>query len=91
MNLSKTEIKARIIRKLVRWQKWGSAHTENILKGLPSHLVGSKIVKEILRELEKDKWLTPAKKTGEVHYSLNSDKADEILQFYEKYCKSADD
>ena len=85
MQLSKLEIKARIIRKLVRWQKWGGAHAENILKGLTTHLRGDKIVKEVLKELEKDEWLLPAKKTGEVHYSLNPKKANEILQFYEKY------
>ena len=89
--LSKTEIKARVIRKLVRWQKWGGAHTENILNGLPTHLRGDKIVKEVLKELEKDEWIITAKKTGEIHYSLNSKKADEILQFYEKYCKNAED
>ena len=89
--LSKTEIKARIIRKLVIWQKWGGAHTENILNGLPNHLRGDKLVKEVLKELEKDEWIIPAKKTGEIHYSLNSKKADEILQFYEKYCKNAED
>jgi len=88
MQLSKLDIKARIIRKLVRWQKWGDVHTENILKGLPKHLRGDKIVKEVLKELEKDEWIIPAKKTGEIHYSLNPKKASEILQFYEKYCKS---
>ena len=88
---SKTEIKARIIRKLVRWNKWGGAHTENILNGLPTHLRGDKIVKETLKELEKDEWIIPAKKTGEIHYSLNPKKADEIFQFYEKYCKNTED
>lgn len=87
--LSKLDVKARIIRKLVRWQKWGGAHTENILKGLPSHLRGDKNTKQALKELEKDKWLISAKKTGEIHYSLNPEKADEILQFYEKYCKNS--
>ena len=85
---TKIKIKARIIRKLVKWQKWGGAHTENILNGLPNHLKGNKIVKEVLKEVEKDKWLISAKKTGEVHYSLNPKKASEILQFYEKYCKN---
>ena len=88
--LSKLDIKARIIRKLVRWRKWGGAHTENVLKGLPSHLKGDKNTKQALKELEKDKWIIPAKKTGEIHYSLNPEKADEILQFYEKYCKNSD-
>lgn len=87
MEFSTEDIKARIIRKLVQWKKWGGSHTENILKGLPSHLRGDKITKEALKELEKNEWLIPAKKTGEIHYSLNPEKADEILQFYEKYCK----
>ena len=87
VNLTVFDIKKRIIRKLVRWRKWGGAHTENILKGLPSHLIGDKITKEALKELEGDEWIIPAKKTKEIHYSLNPRKTDEILQFYEKYCK----
>ncbi len=86
--LSKLDIKARIIRKLVRWQKWRGVHTENVLKGLPKHIVGEKIVKDSLKELVKDEWLIPVRKTGEIHYYLNSRKTDEILQFYEKYCKN---
>ena len=70
MNVTVLEIKARIIRKLVRWKKWGGAHTENILGGLPSHLKGAKITKQALNELEKDIWIIPMKKTGEIHYSL---------------------
>lgn len=89
MEHSKEEIKKRIIIKLIRWRKWGSSHTENILKGLPSHLRGDKIAKEALKELEQDGWLLPAKKTGEIHYSLNPEKTAEILQFYETYCKDA--
>ncbi|HLD87039.1 MAG TPA: hypothetical protein VJB12_03160 [Candidatus Nanoarchaeia archaeon] len=81
-----TVIKVRIIRKLVQWRKWGGSHTENILGGLPGHLKGSKEVDRAIKELVQDEWLLPAKKTGETHYSLNSKKADEILQFYEKYC-----
>ena len=81
------EIKARIIRKLVQWKKWGGAHTENILKGLPSHLRGEKITKNAVKELIRERWLIPAKKTGEIYYSLNPRKVGEILQFYEKYCK----
>jgi len=87
MNITKEEIKSRIINKLVKWRKWGVAHTENILKGLPAHLRGEKVTKQALKELVKDRWLIPAMKTGEIHYSLNPEKTDEILQFYEKYCK----
>ena len=87
MMYTKEEIKQRIIIKLVRWRKWGHAHTENVLKGLPSHLKGEKITKQALKALEKDGWVITTKKTGEIHYSLNPEKTEEILQFYEKYCK----
>ncbi len=87
MGFTKEDIKKRIIIKLVRWRKWGGSHTENILRGLPSHLRGDKITKQALKELEKDQWIIPAKKTGEIHYSLNPEKTDEILQFYEGFCK----
>ena len=86
MELTVLEIKARIIRKLVQWRKWGGSHTENILKGLPAHLRGAKVTKQALKELERDRWIIPAIKTGETHYSLNTRKTDEILEFYEKYC-----
>ena len=87
MGITKEDIKKRIIIKLVRWKKWGGSHTENILNGLPSHLKGDKLTKQALKELEKDEWILPAMKTQEIHYSLNPRKVDEILAFYEKYCK----
>ena len=87
MDSSVLDIKARIIRKLVQWKKWGGAHTENILKGLPSHLRGEKITKQAVKELIKDGWLLPVIKTKEIHYSLNPRKTAEVLQFYDKYCK----
>ncbi len=86
MNLTKDDIKERIIRKLVKWRKWGGAHTENVLKGLPSHLIGAKITKQALKEFVRDEWLLPAKKTNEIHYSLNPRKTGEILKFYEGCC-----
>ncbi len=87
MIFTKEEIKKRILNKLIRWNKWGGSHTENILKGLPSHIKGEKITKQALNELEKDGWIVTVKKTGEIHYSLNPKKANEIMQFYEKHCK----
>ncbi len=87
MEFTIVEIKARIIRKLVQWKKWGGAHTENIYGGIPIHLRGEKVTKEALKELIRDEWLIPAKKTNEIHYSLNSNKTKDILEFYEKYCK----
>jgi len=88
--LTTEDIEKRIIKKLVRWKKWGGAHTENILKGLPSHLRGEKITKQALKELVKKQWIIPAKKTGEIHFSLNSRKTNEILQFYKKYCEESE-
>lgn len=82
------EVKARIIRKMVRWRKWGGSHTENILSGLPRHLRGDRIVREALDQMVQDKWLLPVKKTREVHYSLNPEKADEILRFYDEYTQN---
>ncbi len=87
MKITVTDVKARIIRKLVQWRMWGGKHTENVIKGLPSHLKGDKVTKQALKEMVSDEWIIPAKKTGEIHYSLNPRKTDEILQFYEKYCK----
>lgn len=88
MENTKEAVKKRIIIRLVRWRKWGGSHTENIIGGIPSHLKGAKITKQAIKELERDQWIIPAIKTGETHYSLNPKKIDEILQFYEKYCKS---
>jgi len=54
---------------------------------LPSHIKGAKETKKVLKELERDEWILSAKKTGEIHYSLNPRKIDEIMKFYEIYCK----
>ncbi len=87
MEYSVEYIKKRILIKLIKWRKWGGSHTENIIKGLPSHLRGEKVTKQALKELVKNQWLTAVKKTGEIHYSLNPEKTAEIMQYYEKYCK----
>ena len=86
LSMERLEIKKQIIKKLVHWRKWGGSHTENILKGLPSHLRGAKVTKQALKELERDQWIIAATKTGETHYSLNPNKTEEILRFYEEYC-----
>ena len=87
MEFTKEEVKKRIIIRLVRWKKWGGSHTENIIGGLPSHMKGNKVTKQAIKELERAEWIISAIKTGETHYSLNPRKTDEILEFYEKYCK----
>jgi hypothetical protein len=81
--VSERDIQLKIIRRLVRWRKWGGAHTENILGGIPRHLRGKKIVRNAIKDLVRKEWILPAIKTQETHYSLNPEKADEILQFYE--------
>ncbi len=79
------KIKGRILRKLVRWKKWGASHTENVVSGLPSNLKGGKLVESALYELIQDEWLSASVKTGEIHYSLNPKKMEEILKFLEDY------
>lgn len=54
---------------------------------MPTHLRGEKVTKQALKELVRSQWLIPAKKTGEIHYSLNPERTAEIMQYYEKYCK----
>lgn len=86
MMVSVKDIKIIIIKKMVQWRKWSASHTENIISGMPAHLRGDKITKRALKEMIKYGWLIPTVKTGEIHYSLNPKKADEILKFYEKHC-----
>lgn len=83
MDFSKEDVKVRILRKMVRWRKWGAAHTENILNGLPRHIRGKKIVKQAIKELENGGWLLSAMKTNEKHYFLNPSKSYEILKYLE--------
>lgn len=80
--VTRYEIKKKIIKRLVRRNKWGGSHTEKILGGLSAHLKGSKIVKEAVKELISAELIIPKMKTGEIHYSLNPRKMGEILKFY---------
>ena len=84
MAIRKEDIKKRIIIRLVKWKKWGGAHTENLIGGLPSHLRGSKFTKKVIKELVKKKWLIASMKTGEIHYSLNPKKNKKIIEYYKK-------
>ena len=53
--MEKRAIQEKILRKLMAMKppKWGGFHTEetNLLKGLPSHLRGEKIVEKAIKEL----------------------------------------
>lgn len=85
MEFTKEDVKITILNKMVRWRKWGGAHTGNILKGLPRAIWGKKIVKKAVKELEDSGWLLSAKKTGEKHYFLNPAKSYEILEFLHRH------
>jgi len=78
-------IQEKILRKLMAMKpaKWGKSHTEekNLVKGLPSHLSGSRIVNNAINELYKSEFLIKQKKTNEWHVSLNPRKKEEIYRF----------
>ena len=83
--MEKRAIQEKILRKLMAMKppKWGSSHTEetNLVKGLPSHLRGEKIVDKAIKELYQKEYLIKSKKTGEWHFSLNPQKRKEIYRF----------
>tara|TARA_Y100000310_G_scaffold314019_1_gene363009 strand:+ start:2377 stop:2646 length:270 start_codon:yes stop_codon:yes gene_type:complete len=83
--MDKRFIQEKILRKLMSMKppKWGHSHTEekNLMKGLPSHLRGSKIADKAIKELFKLDFLTKLKKTGEWHVSLNSRQKEQIYRF----------
>ena len=65
--------------------KWGGSHTEekNLVKGFPSHMRGTKAVKNAIKELYQRGFITKSRKTGEWHVSLNPEKKEEIYRFLE--------
>ena len=83
--MDKKEVQEKILRKLMAMNppKWGNSHTEedNLVKGLPKHLRGVKIVQDAINDLYKMNFLTKLKKTGEWHVSLNPRKKEEIYRF----------
>ena len=83
--MDKQLIQEKILRKLMSMNppKWGNSHTgeDNLLKGLPKHLRGTKVVQNAIDELYKMELLTKLKKTGEWHVSLNPRKKENIYRF----------
>ena len=83
--MDKKPVQEKVLRKLMAMNppKWGNSHTEedNLLKGLPKHLRGAKIVQNAIDDLYKMEFLTKLKKTGEWHVSLNPRKKEEIYRF----------
>jgi hypothetical protein len=83
--MDKKLIQQKILRKLIAMKphKWGKSHTEekNLVKGLPMHLRGAKVVDKAIKELYQLGLLLKSKKTGEWHVSLNPRKKEEIFRF----------
>ena len=83
--MDKKLIQDKILRKLMSMKphKWGASHTEekNLVKGLPKHLRGEKIVEKAIKELHQMDFLIRLNKTGEWHVSLNPRKKEEIYRF----------
>lgn len=83
--MEKQLIQMKMLRKLMAMKphKWGNSHTEevNLVKGLPKHLRGTKVVDYAIEELQKMGFLIRLKKTGEWHVSLNPRKKEEIYRF----------
>jgi hypothetical protein len=83
--MNEKAIQEKILRKLIAMNppKWGNSHTEerNLVKSLPGHLRGAKVVVDSIKELYKLGFLLKLKKTGEWHVSLNPIKKEEIYRF----------
>ena len=78
-----------ILVRLKNMKKWGGAHSElrRVLKSLPNHISGRKIVEKAVKELMKLEFIMIYKKTGEDHVSLNPRKVREINYFIENVKK----
>ena len=87
VQMGKRAVQEKILRKLMAMNppKWGGSRTEedNLVKSLPKHLRGTKIVQNAIEELYKMEFLTKLKKMGEWHVSLNHRKKEEIYGFLE--------
>lgn len=79
------KIRARILRKLLKFRKVGGAHTEarNAIKGLPSDFIGQ--AKDEIKWLIKEGYLLAKPSTGEVHVSINPRSLKEVRDVLEKY------
>lgn len=63
--------------------KWGGCHIaeRNMLKKLPRHLVGEKIVRKAVKELYDLDFIRRSRKTNDWHVSLKPRKKKEIYEF----------
>ena len=70
----------RFLRKLTNLNIWGGKHTEltNLRKCVPTHLRGTKIVNQAIKELVNLEFINLKISTYETHLSLNPRKKKEI-------------
>ena len=74
-----------VLVRLKNMKKWGGAHSElrRVLKSLPNHISGRKLIERAVKELMKLEFIMVYKKTGEDHVSLNPRKVKDINDFIE--------
>ena len=77
------DLRVIILRKLVRHRIIGGKHTaiENLVKGMPRHVVGD--AKKAVHELMKEGFLVGKPTSYGLQVSLNPEKIDEIMDFIE--------
>ncbi|VVC04172.1 Uncharacterised protein [Candidatus Burarchaeum australiense] len=82
---SDEELKAHMLYKLARKNRWGGKHTEliNVRSALPKEQRHH--AERLAKELADAGFLTWLKKTGQIHVSLQSGRRQEIVGFVEKY------
>ena len=80
--MQKRDIQEHILRKLMARRKWGGSHTEetNLTKGLPSNLIGQKIVEAAIDELYQKDFLHKSKKNKRMACFFKSSKEKGDIQ-----------
>ena len=81
MEWTDEEIKGKILHKLARFGKFEHSHTavEHLQKGFPAHLIGR--VKELIRELKKEKILLTKPASYGEQISINVDMTDRVMEY----------
>lgn len=87
MDWTDKEIKGKILHKLARFGKFEHSHTaiEHLQKGFPAHLVGR--VKEMIRELKKEKILLTKPTSYGEQVSINVDLTDKVVEYIDLFLK----
>ena len=82
-----SEIKGKILHKLVRFGKFKHSHTaiEHLKSGFPCDMAG--YVKEMVKELIKEGILFVKYTNYGVHVSINSENKERIMYYIETFMK----